>query len=81
MKVKVLGTGCPKCKKLYAEVERVIADSGLPVELEKVEKIADIVGYGVMMTPAIVIDDQVKSSGRIPSAAEIGAWIVGAVNE
>jgi len=75
MKIKVLGTGCPKCKKLYAEAERAIAASGQPAALEKVEKIDDIMKYGVMMTPALVIDDEVKASGRIPASAEIVTWI------
>ena len=75
MKIKVLGTGCPKCKKLYAEAKKAIAESGASVELEKVEKIDDIMNYGVMMTPALVIDEEVKASGRITPAKEIVAWI------
>ncbi len=75
MKIKVLGTGCPKCKKLYAEAEKAIASSGLVVELEKVERIEDIMKYGVMMTPALVVAEEVKASGRIPPASEIAGWI------
>ena len=75
MKIKVLGTGCPKCKKLFAEAEKAIASSGIPVELEKVEQIDQIMKYAVMMTPALVLDDEVKASGRIPPSAEIVAWI------
>jgi small redox-active disulfide protein 2 len=75
MKIKVLGTGCPKCKKLYAEAEKAIAESGASVELEKVEKIDEIMNYGVMMTPALVIDGEVKASGRISPASEIVSWI------
>jgi small redox-active disulfide protein 2 len=75
MKIKILGTGCPKCKKLYAEAEKAIAAAGASAELEKVEGIDDIMSYGVMMTPALVIDEEVKASGRIASAAEIAAWI------
>lgn len=78
MQIKVLGTGCPKCKKLYAEAEKAIAASGVNAELEKVEKIDDIMAYGVMITPALVIDGAVKSSGRIALAAEISAWITAA---
>jgi small redox-active disulfide protein 2 len=78
MRIKVLGTGCPKCKKLYAEAEKAIAASGLPVELEKVEKIDDILAFGVMMTPSLVIDEEVKATGRIPAAPEIVTWIVNA---
>ena len=76
MKIQVLGTGCAKCKKLYAEAEKAVASSGVPAELEKVEKIDDIMKYGVMMTPALVIDGQVKASGRIPSVTEIVAWLL-----
>jgi small redox-active disulfide protein 2 len=75
MKIKILGTGCPKCRKLHAEVEKAISASGVALEVEKIEEIDDIVEYGVVMTPCLVIDDEVKSSGRIPSAAEITAWI------
>ncbi len=71
MKVKVLGTGCPKCKKLYAEAEKAIAASGVEVELEKVDRLEDIMKYSVMMTPALVIDEEVKASGRIPPSSEI----------
>ena len=75
MRIKVLGTGCAKCKKLYAEVEKAVAASGLPVELEKVESIDDIVGYGVMMTPALVIDEKVVTSGRVLSSGDIAKLI------
>ncbi len=75
MKIKVLGTGCPKCTKLYAEAEKALAASNVAADLEKVEKIHDIMEYGVMMTPALVIDEEVKASGRIPSVGEIVAWI------
>jgi small redox-active disulfide protein 2 len=75
MKIKVLGTGCAKCKKLYAATEKAVSASGVSAELEKIEKLDDIMKYGVMMTPALVIDDEVKSSGRIPQSAEIGTWI------
>lgn len=78
MKVKVLGTGCPKCKRLYQEAEKAIAESGrsaAEVTLEKVESIEDIMNYGVMMTPALVVNEQVKSTGKIPKSAEMVQWI------
>jgi len=78
MRIKILGTGCPKCRRLYAEVEKAISASGVALEIEKIEDIDEIVEYGVMMTPCLVIGDEVKSSGRIPSAAEITAWITAA---
>ena len=71
MKIKILGTGCSNCKKLYAEAEKAIAASGVAVALEKVEKIDQIMAYGVMSTPALVIDGQVKFSGKVASVAEI----------
>jgi small redox-active disulfide protein 2 len=75
MKIKVLGTGCAKCKLLYAETEKAIALAGMGVELEKVERIDEIMKYGVMMTPALVVEGEVKASGRIPRADEIVTWI------
>ena len=75
MKVKVLGTGCPKCRKLYAEAEKAIASSGVKAELEKIEKIEEIIKYGVMATPGLVIENEVKASGRIPQSTEIASWI------
>lgn len=75
MNVKVLGPGCAKCKKLFAEVERAVAQSGLPARLEKVEKIDEIMKYGVMTTPALVIDGEVKCSGRIAQVPEILSWL------
>ena len=75
MKIKVLGTGCPKCRKLYAEAERAIAASGVKADLEKVEKIEEIIKYGVMATPGLVIDEEVKASGCIPQNSEIVSWI------
>lgn len=81
MQVKVLGTGCPKCKRLYQEAEKAIAESGRDVELEKVENIDDIIGYGVMMTPALVVNEEVKSTGKIPKSAEMVQWIHAAMAE
>ena len=81
MLVQVLGTGCAKCKKLYAEVEKAVASSGAEVQLEKVEKIDDIVSFGVMMTPAVVVAGEVKSTGRIPPVSEIASWISAATEK
>jgi small redox-active disulfide protein 2 len=81
MDIKVLGTGCAKCKKLYAEAEKAVAASGLPSTLGKVEKIEEIMKYGVMVTPALVVDGEVKSSGRIPSTTEIVGWLSAAASK
>lgn len=75
MNIKVLGTGCPKCRKLYSEVESAIATSGVKADLEKVEAIEEIIRYGVMMMPALVINEEVKASGRVPQSSEIVTWI------
>ncbi len=76
MKVKVLGPGCDKCKKLYAEVQKAVAASGLPVDVEKVEKIADMIDLGVTLTPALIIDGEIRCSGRVPAVPEILSWIM-----
>ena len=78
MNVKVLGPGCAKCKTLYGEAAKAIAALGLSVELEKVEKIEEIMAYRIMATPALVIDGEVKSAGRLPSASEITSWLTAA---
>jgi len=75
MKIEILGTGCPKCKKLYEECQKGIAASEAAVTLEKVENIDDIISYGVMMTPALVVDGVVKATGRIVPSTEIAAMI------
>jgi small redox-active disulfide protein 2 len=80
MKIKVLGPGCAKCKKLYAETEKAIAETGVTAELEKVEKIDKIVSYGVALTPALVIDGEIKSTGKALRQKEIVALITAAAN-
>ncbi len=75
MEITVLGPGCANCKRLFAEAEKGIAQAGQPATLSKVEAMEEIVAYGVMRTPALVIDGRVVSSGRIPGAAEIATFI------
>lgn len=75
MELKVLGTGCPRCRKVYANAKQAIADLGIDVKLEKVEDIDEIISFGVLMTPAVVINGRVRASGRIPSTAEIKQWL------
>ena len=75
MKIQVLGTGCAKCKKLFSETEKAVTQAGVPASIEKVEKLDEIMAFGVMMTPALVIDGVVKASGRIPRISEITTWI------
>ncbi len=71
MKIQILGTGCPKCKKLAENAEAAAEAAGVDCEIEKVTEIDDIMKYGVMMTPALVVDGDVKVAGKVPSAAEI----------
>ncbi|MFC2140424.1 thioredoxin family protein, partial [Candidatus Auribacterota bacterium] len=69
------GTGCPKCKQLYENARKATSDAGIEAEIVKVDKITDIMNYGVMITPAIVIDGEVKAVGKISSVAEILSWL------
>jgi len=75
MKIEILGTGCPKCQKLYDAAKDAVARSGVQAEIVKVTKISDIIKYGVMVTPALVIDGQVKVAGKVPSPDEIAQWL------
>jgi small redox-active disulfide protein 2 len=78
MKIEILGTGCPKCSKLAENAAAAAAQLGLQVELTKVTDIVEITQHGVMMTPALVIDGQVKAVGKVPSVAEIVTMLVAA---
>jgi small redox-active disulfide protein 2 len=71
MKILVLGTGCPKCKKLYEHVEEALKSLNMEAELGKVTDISEIIEYGVMSTPALVIDDEVVVSGKVPDVSEL----------
>ena len=71
MKIEVLGTGCANCKTLYENVKKALEESGQHAEVVKIEDIPSIMKYGVMSTPALVIDGQVKFSGKVASVAEI----------
>jgi small redox-active disulfide protein 2 len=71
MKIQVLGTGCPKCKKLAANAEEAAKELGLAVEIEKVTDIDKIIDFGVMSTPSLAIDGKVVVVGKVPSVEEI----------
>lgn len=71
MKIEVLGTGCAKCKNLYENTKKALEESGKSAEVIKVEDIPSIMKHGVISTPALVIDGQVKFSGKVASVAEI----------
>ena len=70
-KIQVLGTGCPKCSKLAENAEAAVKNAGIECEIEKVTDINEIMKFGVMLTPALAIDGQVKTVGKVPSPDEI----------
>lgn len=71
MEIKILGTDCPKCKALEKLAHDVVAETGIEANISKVEDIMQIMNYGVVSTPALVIDEKVVLKGRVPSANEI----------
>jgi small redox-active disulfide protein 2 len=71
MIIKILGSGCPKCKKLEKNAREAVEQTGVEAEVEKVTDMNDIMDYGVMITPALVIDEKVVSAGRVLSAKKI----------
>jgi small redox-active disulfide protein 2 len=80
MKLEILGSGCANCQKLMAVTEEAVRDLGVDdVELVKVEDFKTIMGYGVMSTPALVIDGQVVVSGKVPSKAEVSSMVTTAL--
>lgn len=74
-KVQVLGTGCPKCKQLTENAEQAAQDLGIECEITKVTNLNDIMAFGVMMTPALVVDGDVKASGKVLSPDQIKAYL------
>ena len=69
-KLQILGTGCPKCNKLVETAEAAAQELGIEYEIEKVKEIDKIIDFGVMITPALVVDGQVKVAGKVPSLQE-----------
>jgi small redox-active disulfide protein 2 len=78
MDIKVLGTGCANCKSTIALIEQVAKAKGVPVTLAKVEELRDIMGYGVMSTPGVVIDGKVVHAGGVPGRDKIEKWLTAA---
>jgi small redox-active disulfide protein 2 len=76
MEIKVLGTGCPKCKTLEKLTREIVEQNGLDATVEKVEDIMAIMNYGVISTPALVVDGRVVVKGRVPSADELKRILV-----
>lgn len=70
-KIQILGTGCPKCRKLTENAEDAAKQLGIEYELEKVTQINDIMKFGVMMTPGLAVDGKVKVAGKVPSVEQL----------
>ena len=71
MEIKVLGPGCAKCKSTYNVIEKVIKDNNLDVKLTKVDEIMEIMNYNIMTTPAVVVDEVVKTKGQVPTESDV----------
>lgn len=74
-KVEILGVGCPKCKFVGKRVKEIIEELGIDVEIKEITDMSKIMEYGVMATPAVVVDGDVKSEGRTPTREEIEKWL------
>ncbi len=68
--IKILGPGCPRCEQLFKVVEEAARNLGIEYKIEKVKDINDIIGYGVMVTPGLVVNGKVKTSGKVPDLEE-----------
>ena len=77
MDIKVLGPGCPKCQQAEKIVKEAVAEAGVDAQVEKVTDTMEIAGYGVFGTPAVVVDGDVKSVGKIPKKQDVISWING----
>ncbi|MHC1576717.1 MAG: thioredoxin family protein [Methanosarcinaceae archaeon] len=75
MKIEILGTGCPKCKKTYDVVTKAVKEAGVEADITKVEDLNSIMDYGVTLTPGVVVDGDVKITGKIPSINAVKEWI------
>lgn len=77
MEIKVLGPGCPRCQQTEKVVREAVAEAKVDATVEKVTDVMKIAGYGVLGTPAVVVDGEVKSVGKIPSREDIKSWLQG----
>ncbi len=75
MEIKILGPGCPKCEQTEKLVKEAVKDSGVEASVTKVKDVMEIAKQGVFMTPAVVVDGEVKSVGKVPSKEDIKGWI------
>ncbi|MFQ3549054.1 MAG: thioredoxin family protein [Armatimonadota bacterium] len=74
-KLQILGTGCPKCQKLAELTKKAADELGIEYEMEKITQVADIMKFGVMMTPALAVDGEVKFAGKVPEIEEIKKYL------
>jgi small redox-active disulfide protein 2 len=75
MKIKILGVGCSRCRKLESIVKELVSQNNIDAEIEKVTNIQEMMNYGIMATPGLVINEKLKSSGIIPKNEQILSWI------
>ena len=75
MEIKVLGPGCPKCHQTEQNVKDAVAETGVDATVEKITDIMEIAGFGVFGTPAVIIDGDVKSIGKIPTKEDVKSWL------
>lgn len=73
--IKVLGTGCANCRNTIKLIEEVAAEKGVAIQLSKVEDLSQIIQYGVMSTPGVVVDGKVVHAGGVPDRAKISTWL------
>jgi small redox-active disulfide protein 2 len=75
MEIKVLGPGCPRCQQTEKNVKEAVAESGVDAKVDKVTNVMEIARYGVFGTPAVILDGEVKSVGKIPTKDEVKGWL------
>jgi len=75
MEIKVLGPGCPKCQQTEKNVKEAVSELGVAADVEKISDAMKIAGYGVFGTPAVVVNGEVKSVGKIPSKEDVKSWL------
>ena len=75
MEIKILGPGCPRCQQTAKTVIDALAEAGVAADVQKVTDIMEIAGFGVMGTPAVVIDGQIKSVGKVPTKRDVMSWL------
>jgi len=77
MKIEILGTGCAKCRKMREQTQKAISELGIEAEVLKVEDLDEILNYGVLITPALVVNGEVKVAGKVPSVADLKRLLIG----